>query len=377
MARINVRESRRETARGRGELYVMETILITGGAGFIGASLAVQLQTRGGVRILAFDNLKRRGSELNLERLRAAEVSFVHGDVRNWADLEDLGKVDWILECSAEPSVLAGYSGSPCTVVQTNLAGLLNCLELARRCGARLIFFSTSRVYPIRAINGLAYVESDTRFDLAAGETGPGVSHAGISEDFPLDGVRSLYGATKLCGELMTAEYLDAYGLLGVVNRCGLIAGPWQMGRTDQGVAALWAARHVYGGPLEYIGFGGEGKQVRDMLHIDDLARLVRLEMEQIETVSGRVFNVGGGRFSNASLRELTEICVAATGNRLAIAPNPKDRPADIRWYITDHLRVTEATGWKPERDAPSIIEDIVRWIADHREVLRPVLAGT
>lgn len=99
----------------------------------------------------------------------------------------------------------------------------------------------------------------------------PGASSAGITEEFPLDGARSLYGASKRASELVMQEYLAMYGLRGVINRCGVITGPWQMGRVDQGVVVYWVARHVFGGPLSYIGYGGSGKQVRDILHIEDL----------------------------------------------------------------------------------------------------------
>jgi len=145
----------------------MKTILITGGAGFVGSCLALGLREHyDDARIVALDNLKRRGSELNLARLRQARVDFVHGDIRNPEDLDAAGKVDLILECSAEPSVLSGYGGSPSYVVNTNLSGSINCFEVARRHGAGVIFLSTSRVYPFGAINQLPYMEEATRFSL-------------------------------------------------------------------------------------------------------------------------------------------------------------------------------------------------------------------
>src|SRR5205823_893212 len=125
------------------------------------------------------------------------------------------------------------------------------------------------------ALNGLAWQEDETRYSLAGEQRTPGASGDGIAEQFPLDGARSLYGMTKLAGELMVTEYADAYGLRTVINRCGLIAGPWQMGKADQGVVTLWAAAHYFRQPLRYIGFGGAGKQVRDILHIEDLCDLV------------------------------------------------------------------------------------------------------
>jgi CDP-paratose 2-epimerase len=174
-------------------------VLITGGAGFVGSSLGLGLAQRyPDWKIIALDNLKRRGSELNIPRLKQAGIEFVHGDVRNAEDLEASAlPVDLILECSAEPSVLAGYT-SPGYVLQTNLIGTINCLELARQTQADFIFLSTSRVYPIAYLNQLNYTETDTRFQLSEQQDLPGVSAFGISEQFPLDLPRSLYGSTKL-----------------------------------------------------------------------------------------------------------------------------------------------------------------------------------
>lgn len=353
-----------------------ETILITGGAGFVGARLALGFKEREpGRRIVALDNLRRRGSELNLARLREWGVEFLHGDIRNPEDLEAVGPVGLIVECSAEPSVLAGYGGSPRYVVQTNLAGTINCLELARRHGAGFLFLSTSRVYPVAAINALDYREEATRFSLAEAQSVPGASGRGIAEDFPLDGARSLYGATKLCSELLLREYIEMYGIRGLVNRCGVLTGPWQMGKADQGVVVLWVARHIYGGRLDYLGFGGAGKQVRDMLHIDDFLRLVLYQAEHLDELSGETFNVGGGLEISASLQELTTLCREVTGQAIPIGSVNEDRPADIRYYVTDHGRVRRRTGWQPRHDVRAIVTDIHRWIHDHREALRPILA--
>lgn len=354
----------------------MKTVLITGGAGFVGARLALGLRERGlADRVIAFDNLRRRGSELNLDRLKAAGIEFLHGDVRIADDLAEAGPVDAILECSAEPSVLAGYAGSPAYVTQTNLAGTINCLEVARRHGAAFLFLSTSRVYPIAKLQQLHLRETATRFELEDAQPLPGASAAGIAEDFPLEGARSLYGATKLCSELLIEEYRAMYGLRTVINRCGLLTGPWQMGKSDQGVIVLWAARHVYGGALRYIGYGGTGKQVRDLLHIDDLLDLVEIQLQNLDGLSGGVFNVGGGRECSLSLCELTELCQRHSGNTVEITPEPAERPADVPVYLSDTARVEAACGWRPQRDAETTIGDIVRWLRDNERSLRPILS--
>jgi CDP-paratose 2-epimerase len=353
--------------------------LVTGGAGFVGSSLALALKkSQPEMRVNAFDNLRRRGSELNLDRLARGGVAFGHGDVRSAGDLASVTPPpDLILECSAEPSALAGYGGSPEYLVQTNLVGCFNCLELARREKADFIFLSTSRVYPYGLLNGLTFTETHMRFSLTAGQTIAGASECGISEAFPLDGARSLYGMTKLAAELMVAEYADAYGFGFIINRCGLIAGPHQMGKTDQGVMALWMAAHYFGKPLTYTGFGGTGKQVRDILHIDDVCDLVADQTQNFSSYRGEIFNAGGGLTHSLSLVEATQLCRELTGNGVEISSQQQDRPADVRIYLSDCRKVSRVRGWQPKRDARRTLHDIHEWIhAEEGRVKDVLLAG-
>ena len=353
-----------------------QTILVTGGAGFVGSALALGLKARyADARVVALDNLKRRGSELNITRLKQGGVEFVHGDIRNASDLDEVGGVDLLLECSAEPSVLAGYNSSPRYVIDTNLCGMINCLEHARKHGAGVIFLSSSRVYPIHTLNEMAYTEADTRFELSDTQTVAGISAAGISEACPLDGARSMYGASKLCSELVMQEYMAMYDMPGIINRCGVLTGPWQMGKMDQGVVVLWAARHLYGGKLSYIGYGGTGKQVRDILHVQDLLELIVHQIEHLKTLSGGLFNAGGGREVSVSLAELTQLCENYSGNSIEIASVAETRDADIPVYITDNAKVTEVTGWTPKIGPDVIIEEVVDWLREHEAMLRPILA--
>jgi CDP-paratose 2-epimerase len=360
-------------------------ILITGGAGFVGSSLGLMLKRdRADADVLAFDNLRRRGSELALARLRDGGVEFVHGDIRSTDDLADLGRFDLLIECSAEPSVHAGYGGSPAYVLQTNLTGTINCLEAARRHGADVIFLSTSRVYPIDRLRALPLVKieraprasqpSRQRLDIAAGDAGIGWSALGISTGFPLAGHRSMYGATKLASELIIEEYRAMYGLRTIVNRCGVLSGPWQMGRVDQGFLVLWAARHAFGGSLAYSGFGGEGLQVRDVLHIADLYDLIALQMQDLTRHSGAVHNVGGGYDRSVSLAELTAACRRRSGATIPIAARPDTSAADVPYYVTDNTAVTAATGWTPRRSLDTLLDDVFGWLRQHRSILEPVL---
>src|SRR3990167_2829597 len=201
-------------------------ILITGGAGFVGSTVALHIRKiYPESEVIALDNLMRRGSELNLPRLKNAGVAFIHGDVRNPEDLSMSG-VDLLIECSAEPSVMAGVGSSPEYLLQTNLIGAVNCFELARKNKAYIIFLSTSRVYPVELLNKLMVQELPTRFELKKSQHLPGVSPKGLTEAFPLSGTRTMYGATKLSAELILTEYIHTYGIRAVINRCGLIARP-------------------------------------------------------------------------------------------------------------------------------------------------------
>jgi CDP-paratose 2-epimerase len=350
-------------------------VLVTGGAGFVGANLAVSLRARHpDWEVVALDNLWRRGSELNLPRLADAGVRFEEADVREPADLDTMGELDALVECSAEPSALAGTGGAADYVVHTNLVGAYNCLELCRRRGAQMVFLSTSRVYPYGAIDALRCRETDTRFELGDDQDVPGASAAGISEEFPLAGARTLYGATKLSAELLIAEYASNFGLPAVINRCGVIAGPWQMGKVDQGVFTYWMASFYFGRPLRYIGYGGRGKQVRDLLHVDDLVDLVDEQLADPAGWAGATCNVGGGRGCSLSLAETTEICRELTGNDVPVEHTTESRPGDVRIYLSDCARLFARTDWRPRRGARDVMEDLFAWLREHEASLRGAL---
>jgi CDP-paratose 2-epimerase len=353
-----------------------EIVLVTGGAGFIGSSLAVGWKRRSPAdRVIAFDNLRRRGAELNLGRLREAGVEFQHGDIRIESDLAFARGATVILECSAEPSVMAGRDGQTRFVVDTNLLGCVHCLELARTTGAAMIFLSTSRVYPTGTLSRLRYETLDKRLRLLDDQPVAGASAVGISESFPLDGARTLYGATKLAAELLITEYVDMFGVRAVVNRCGVVSGPWQMGHAEQGVFAHWMFAHVFGRPLAYIGYGGSGHQVRDVLHVDDLGDLLQRQLLARDQLHGEIYNVGGGSAVSASLAEFTDVCFEITGHRLDIRSQPDTRPGDVPIYVTDNSKVHGRFGWTPCRTVRQIAADLYRWIEANAGQLQAALS--
>jgi CDP-paratose 2-epimerase len=353
-------------------------VVITGGAGFVGSCLALSFRTEHPTaEIHAFDNLKRRGSEMNLERFRRHDIRFLHGDVRQPDDLAALPPTfDVLIDASAEPSVLAGLDGSPSYVLGTNLTGTINCLELARARAKALVFLSTSRVYSIAPLRELGLDEQPTRLALSAKQTSPGVGPAGISEAFPVHLPRSLYGATKLASELLVQEYAATYGLAAVINRCGVIAGPGQFGKVDQGVFTLWVANHVFGKPLRYTGFGGTGKQVRDLLHPDDLFRAIGLQLGAIDRLAGETFNLGGGPGGSTSLCELTALCQKASGRSVPIAREPDSAKVDIPYYVSDFTKAERAFGWRPRKNVEDIVTAIHGWLDRERAQLAPLFGA-
>jgi CDP-paratose 2-epimerase len=352
-------------------------VLVTGGAGFVGSSLALAFRREHpGAEVIALDNLRRRGSETNLRRLADGGVTFLHGDVRVRADLDQVqGPVDVLVDASAEASVLAGLNGSPAYVLETNLLGTMNCLEWGRANAGALLFLSTSRVYSIAPLRGLALDETATRYEIADAQEVAGASRAGVSEDFPTHLPRSFYGASKLASEMLVQEYADLYGLRAVITRCGVITGAGQFGKSEQGVFSMWAANHVLGRPLRYIGFDGTGRQVRDLMHPEDLFDLMRRQLDALERCSGRVFNAGGGRDMSVSLAELTAICQDESGNEVPLSSEARTSPVDIPVYISDHSRATEELGWRPTWTPQAMMREIVGWVRANEDLLRPVFA--
>lgn len=336
-------------------------VIITGGAGFIGSRLALAYKSHdASADVVAFDNLRRRGSETNLDRLERWGIQFVHGDIRNASDFSSVGNkpFDLFIEASAEPSVLAGLDGNVDYLVGTNLIGTINCLEFARRMTKALIFLSTSRVYAIEPLRRLPLVETKTRLTL--GEKVPdGIRHSGVSESFPTHLPRSLYGATKLASEIMVQEYSEQFGFPAIINRCSVICGAGQFGKVEQGVFSLWMMNHMQGKPLQYKGFGGKGKQVRDLLSPLDLFDLILKQVESPKGAWGKAFNVGGGLERSTSLLELTEICRELSGRHVPVSAIDETSAVDIPYFVTDSSLAHSTFSWHPKRTVREIMTEI------------------
>jgi CDP-paratose 2-epimerase len=338
-------------------------ILVTGGAGFVGFSLLCYLNdTCPHYSLVALDNLKRLGSEQNVSALTKRGIEFLHGDVRNMQELQLIGEVDIVIHCASDASVLGGITSPAELIIQNNLLGSVNVFEYAAQHQARLIYFSTNRIYSCESLNALVYTEQESRLVLEKTQALPGVSKLGISEEFPVMLSKTFYGATKYCGEVLLQEYAAYKGLRYVINRFGVISGRGQFGMESQGVIAYWLRQHFEQKPLKYIGFGGSGKQVRDALHVADVCALVDLQLQRFDEVAGKVFNVGGGFANSFSLLELTQYCRNLTGNIIPIQAVPDQRAGDIPIYYTDNALIHDTLNWQPTRTIHDILADLLTW---------------
>lgn len=346
-------------------------LLVTGACGFVGSTLIpTLLAALPGLEIVGLDNFLRDGSRGNVEPLRRLGVTVVEGDIRSEDNLAGIGRVDWVLDCAAEPSVLAGVGGAVSSfgVMDHNLIGTLRVLEFCKAHSAGLVLLSTSRVYSIPPLAALAVETIDGAFAPAPGacERTPGLSGRGIAESFSTAPPLSLYGVSKRCAELVALEYADAFGFPVWINRCGVLAGGGQFGKADQGIVAYWIRAWRDQKPLRYIGFGGAGAQVRDFLHPRDLTGAIvrQFAAGTHAPVSGRtgvdprICNFSGGLSNACSLANLSAWCCDRFGPH-DVGSDPTPRPFDLPWVVLDAKRAAEVWDWEPVTPLSGIFAEI------------------
>ena len=380
-------------------------ILITGVCGFTGSTLARELAKEGN-EVCGLDNFLREGSRGNVEPLKKLGIRVEEGDIRNEADLAKMPKADWVLDCAAEPSVLAGVGSGMGSheLMDHNLIGTIRVLELCKKIQAGLILLSTSRVYSVDKLAAVKVEQKgDRRWEIGdrvvheregerernaksgkrpsfapnladsggatEGLVERGLSTKGISESFSTEPPLSLYGASKKCAEVLAMEYGDAFGFPVWINRCGVLAGKGQFGKADQGIFSFWIRSWKEHRPLKYIGFDGKGSQVRDCLHPTDLLPVLKKQMEtdrlrlrlrlrKDETVDGRICNFGGGVGNSCSLAQLSEWCEKRFGAR-KVESDPTPRPYDLPWVVLDSSRAERLWGFEVRTSLEQIFEEI------------------
>lgn len=334
--------------------------LITGGAGFLGTNLALHLLSAG-QRVVIYDNLSRGGTEKNLACLRRVAgdaLRVVVGDIRDrFALREAVHGVRRVYHFAAQVAVTTSLL-DPVSDFEVNARGTLNLLEELRRLDEppTLIFTSTNKVY-----GGLA--------DLPLRRTAkryrprdPGLEAAGIGEDRVLD-FHSPYGCSKGTADQYVLHYARVYGLPAVVFRMSCIYGPHQYGTEDQGWVAHFLIRALERQPITIY---GDGRQVRDVLFVDDLIDAFERALAQIGTVAGHAYNIGGGPANTISLLELLGLIRGLTGEPAPPVFAPW-RTGDQRYYVSDFSRFRAATGWEPRTGVGEGLTRLYEWLAEAR----------
>jgi CDP-paratose 2-epimerase len=345
-------------------------ILIAGICGFVGSKLArTLLEAQSGLELFGIDNFIRPGSELNRESLKELGVRVVYGDIRARSDLGLLPGVDWVIDAAASPSVLAGIDGrtSSRQLVEHNLIGTINLLEFCKEQAAGLVLLSTSRVYSIGPLASLPVVVENGAYRPNPEVSFPvGLQPDGITEVFSTEPPLSLYGSTKHACETLALEYGETFSFPVWINRCGVMAGAGQFGYPEQGIFAYWINGYLRKLPLRYIGFAGQGYQVRDCLHPRDLGLLIQKQINAgFDSSRARIVNASGGADSAISLRQLSDWCAERFGSHKVLTdPNP--RRFDIPWIVLNSKKAACLWDWRPQIALDSILDEIAEHAQKH-----------
>lgn len=326
-------------------------IVVTGGAGFIGTNTCIEAVGRGH-EVVAFDNFVRPLTENNIELLKDQGVKIVRGDVRNFEDFE---KIPFTPDAIIH---LAGQCGIPYAQINprydfmVNTLGTINVLEYSRLHGKFPVAFASSNKSYTNLTNELVTEELPTRYQWNKTQLGYkqfDVTEIGVGEEFPLDAfgkyARSLYGTSKVSADLYCQEYYQAFDVPTVINRMSCIYGLFQLGIEDQGWVDYFIRKIQLGDGK--INIFGTGKQVRDMLFGSDCARLYVDEVENIEKVAGKAYNIGGGIDNTMSLLEAITFIEERTGNKAQLTFTDK-RHGDQDIWISDITRIKKDLGWSP-----------------------------
>lgn len=335
-----------------------ESILVTGGAGFIGCNLAHAL-LQDGQQVCIFDDLSRLGAERNLGWLQEQHpngLEFVWGDVRDFAAVREVVQdADVIYHLAAQVAVTTSVS-DPRTDFEVNALGTLNVLEAARLAGHQpiVVFTSTNKVYG--GLDDVAVVENETRYEFRDYPNG-------IPESCSLDFL-SPYGCSKGAADQYVRDYARTYGLPTVVFRMSCIYGTRQFGNEDQGWVAHFVIALALGRPITIY---GDGKQVRDILWVDDLVWALRLAAERIDVTAGQVYNIGGGPDNTISVwAEFGPLLARLLGHRMPVTYDDW-RAGDQPVYVSDTSKAKEELGWQPAVDRERGVEQLYSWVMENK----------
>lgn len=338
-------------------------VLVTGAAGFIGSAICLDLASFGH-QVVGVDDLSRKGSEKNLEPLRDAGVSLIRGSILEPQIYRALDEnFDAIVHAASDPSVHHADASSSWLSARTNLSGTLMMLEWAQeRRVPRIVFLSSSRVYSIPELRAIPLLDDSSRFLFKNSEDRTQfVSEEGITEDFPVNGWKSFYGASKLGAEFMIEEWSEKFGGQAIINRFGVVSGSGQSGTEGQGFVQYFCNSILLQRPIRFKGWGGFGHQVRDVLAVSDLTRLIRIQLSAPwdPSFSGP-WNVGGGRSNSISVSELAHQIAEKSGRSLEISRVKKTESHDVPWVVMNSFPCQEAFGWAPQVGVLDLVDEIL-----------------
>ena len=343
-------------------------VLITGGSGFIGTNLAHRLLSED-IPVLLFDSLARPGVEQNLRWLHDTHgklVDIIIADVRD-ADAvrRAVQQAGQVFHFAAQVAVTTSLT-DPVDDFEVNARGTLNVLEAIRAqpTPAPLVFTSTNKVYG--ALDDVGLRRRNQRYE----PTDPSLRQTGISENRPLD-FHSPYGCSKGTADQYVLDYARTYGIQSIVFRMSCIYGAHQFGTEDQGWVAHFLIRALEGSSITLY---GDGRQVRDILAVDDLVDAFVLAQAHMDSESGQAFNIGGGPGNTVSLLELLDIIGELLGHKPGVEFDAW-RTGDQRYYVSDTGKFQRATGWKPRITVQEGLERLHRWLVDSRP-RGPVIAS-
>jgi CDP-paratose 2-epimerase len=335
--------------------------LVTGGAGFIGSNYVARLVRRG-ENVTIFDNMSRAGSKLNLAWLRHEfgndAFKLIVGDVRDADAIKDAAcKTDAIVHLAAQVAVTTSVT-DPREDFEINAQGTFNVLEAARSAGTNpaLLYTSTNKVYGGMEDVRVAEEEMHYRY----------VDYPlGISETQPLD-FHSPYGCSKGCGDQYVRDYQRIYGIRSVVFRQSCIYGLHQFGMEDQGWVAWFIIAVLTGKPITIY---GDGKQVRDVLFIDDLMNAYDLALANIDQAAGRVYNIGGGPDKTISIWKEFQPMLEKLAGHSILTGQGDWRPGDQRIYVSDIRKAKQELGWEPVITPEEGIGRLFEWAKNNRQL--------
>ena len=331
-----------------------KSILVTGGCGFVGTNLSIYLKRElKNFSIYSVDNLKKSYSKFNLKILKKNRIINYKIDISSKKFLKIKKKFSFIIDCSADPAVENSRKDSK-NVFNNNLKTTLNILEKSKKDKSNIIFISSSRIYPL--------TESNKKFRLK--------NNSWFNEKTNTNGIKTLYGFTKYASELLIKEYSYIFNIKYIINRSGIITGPLQFGKVEQGLISLWLWRHLNNLKLDYIGYGGKGSQVRDILYVKDFSLLIKKQILAFSKINNQLFCIGGGKSNSLSLKQLTKRCQELTKNHPQIGSVQQTSKYDIPFFISSNKKIKKFYNWSPKTNIDNILIKNLEWLKkDYKKI--------